>query len=438
MSAITKLKRRDFLKTTAAASALASVPFSRRVHAQKTHEIIHWNWLAASDAEVWGKMIAAFNEAHKDKGVQIRMENVPDDQYRTKILASAATGTAPDFGWGIAGQDALMAKEGVTVPLDDLATEVGLDLSDFSAYSLKAARFPQYGNLLHMVPMDLMSLQPLINLDHVSAAGLDANNFPANNDALLEWAGAMTERDGDKVTRSGILMTGSALQPTVTWGILAAQMGFQRASEDLKQAAINPEAGKRAMQWVLDLFDTHKVSSREITDRYKAFGAGLGSIFWTGPWTLNGYSSQGLNFGSFLFPQVGEKRVTYFEMGGLQLYKQSDPDRYKATLEAVKWLSDNSFLWTTEGRGASPRASIANQPDYKTAGLPWSMRGAFVEGLDFATEGEIPVLNAPDFTIYAGSNFLAKTLDGVWVGKTSIDEAMDQIAEKWQKNLDQG
>ena len=93
----------------------------------------------------------------------------------------------------------------------------------------------------------------------------------------------MTKRDGDKVTRSGIMMTGSGVQPTVTWGIVAEQMGFQRASDDLKTAAVNPEAGKAAMQWVLDLFDKHKVSTRDVTDRYKAFGTGQGSIFWTGP-----------------------------------------------------------------------------------------------------------------------------------------------------------
>ena len=213
------------------------------------------------------------------KAFRSRWESIPFDQYNTKILAAVATGTAPDFGWGIAGLDALMAKEEVTVALDDLAGQVGLDLSDFSDAALKAGRFPQYDNQLHMVPMDLMSLQPLINLDHVGETGLDAANFPAGKDDLLQWADAMTQRDGDKVTRSGIMMTGSALQPTVTWGIVSAQMGFQRASADLKQAAINPEAGKKAMQWVLDLFDKHKVSSREITDRYKAFGAGLGSIF---------------------------------------------------------------------------------------------------------------------------------------------------------------
>ena len=73
-------------------------------------ELVHWSWLAASDAEVWGKMIQSFNDAHKDKGVQIRMETIPEEQYVTKVTASAATGAAPDFGWGTAGLRAKMAR----------------------------------------------------------------------------------------------------------------------------------------------------------------------------------------------------------------------------------------------------------------------------------------------------------------------------------------
>ncbi len=56
---------------------------------------------------------------------------------------------------------------------------------------------------------------------------------------------------------------------------------------------MNPDAGIEAMHWVLDLFDKLKVSTRDVTDRYKAFGTGEGSIFWTGPWTLNGYVQSG-------------------------------------------------------------------------------------------------------------------------------------------------
>ena len=74
----------------------------------------------------------------------------------------------------------------------------------------------------------------------------------------------------------------------------------------------------------------------------------------------------------------------------MELYKQRDKGRYEATMQAVKWLSDNSFLWTTMGRGASPRKSILARPDYKTAGHPWSVRGAFIEGMAFATAGRDP------------------------------------------------
>ena len=434
------LNRRGLLKTAGATAALLAAPRLglRPAQAGNPIEIIHWSWLAASDGEIWAKMIANFNEAHKDKGVQIKMEVVPEEQYVTKVLAAVATGKAPDFGWGTAGKGAQLARDEVVVPLDDLATKAGLDIADFSASSITAARYPKYDNKMFMIPMDLMSLQPEINLDHVKEAGLDAEKPPVDGATLIDWAKAMTKREGDKVTRSGIMMTGSGVQPTVTWGIVAEQMGFQRASDDLKTACVNPDAGKKAMQWVLDLFDKHKVSTRDVTDRYKAFGTGQGSIFWTGPWTLNGYVGQKLNFKTALFPKIGDKHVTYFEMGGLELYQQADKSRYEATMAAVKWLSDNSFLWTTVGRGAAPRKSILERSDYKTTGNSWDVRGAFVDGMSFATVGEIPVVNGPNFTIYSGGNFLAKTLEGVWSGQTSIDDAMTQIQTQWQADLDEG
>ncbi len=430
--------RRVFLKGAGVAAAAFAMPYviTGRAAAQ-TREIVHWSWLAASDGEIWAKMIDNFNEAHKGK-VSIRMELVPEEQYTTKLLAAAATGKAPDFGWGTAGKEAALARDEVMVPLDDLIKKSGLDLADFSAASIAASRYPKYDNKIFMIPMDLMSLQPLVNLAHVKAAGLDPAKFPEDGKTLLEWAEKMTKREGGKVVSSGIMMTGSGVQPTVTWGIVAEQMGFKRANDDLKKACVNPEAGKAAMQYVLDLFDKYKVATRDVTDRYKAFGTGQGSIFWTGPWTLNGYMAQKLDFASDLFPNIGGKRITYFEQGGLQLYTQADKGRYEATMQAVKWLSDNSFLWTTVGRGASPRKSILDRPDYKTAGPPWSVRGAFIEGMSFATIGEIPVVAGPDFTIYSGGNFLAKTLEGVWSGRASIDETMARIQEQWQRGLDEG
>lgn len=434
---VSRIGRRQFLKTSSAALA-APLVASKAFAYNKPIEINHWSWLAASDGEVWGQMIDAFNEAHIGKGIQINMQLIPEEQYTTKVLTAAATGQAPDFGWGTAGKAAQMARDGVIVPMDDLATSVGLDLGDFSESSLKAARYPKYDNKMFMIPMDLMSLQPEVNMDHVAEAGLDPEAFPTDGAGLIEWAKAMTKRDGDKVTRSGIMMTGSGVQPTVTWGIVAEQMGFQRASDDLRTAAVNPEAGIKAMEWILGLFDELKVSTRDVTDRYKAFGTGEGSIFWTGPWTLNGYAGQGLNFRTYNMPNIGGNLRTYFEMGGLEMYVQKDQERYEATMEAIKWLSDNSFLWTTVGRGASPRKSILARDDYKTAGHSWDIRGAFVDGMEFANIFEVPVVAGPDFTIYSGGNLLASTLENVWAGKKAPAEAMEQLAEHWQDGLDAG
>lgn len=445
-----QLSRRKFLKAAGSTTALAALAACAPALPQnapaaveapaisKSIEIIHWSWLSASDGEVWAKMIADFNAAHKDKNVQIKMEVIPDDQFETKVVAAAVSGLAPDFGWGTAGLRAKMISQNVVVPMDDYIGKVGLDLTDFTDSSLKASRYPNFSNKLYMVPMDAMSLQVEVNTDHVKEAGLDISKPPVNGEQLLDWADKMTKREGDKVVRSGIMMTGSGVQPTVTWGIVSAQMGFKRASEDLKTAAINPEAGIKAMQWVLDLLDTRKVSTRDVTDRYKAFGTGEGSMFWTGPWTLAGYVEKKLPFITFPFPNIGGELKTYFELGGLEMYVQRDATRYEATLSAIKWLSDNSFLWTTVGRGASPRKSISNRADYKTAGLPWAVRGAFIEGMSFATEGEIPVLEAPDFTIYAGGNFLGKTLESVWTGEKSKEQAMEAITNKWQSDLDKG
>ena len=216
-----------------------------------------------------------------------------------------------------------------------------------------------------------MSLQPEVNLDHVKEAGLDPGQVPGGRRSLIEWAKAMTKRDGDKVTRSGIMMTGSGVQPTVTWGIVAAQMGFQRASTISRQPAVNPEAGIAAMEWVLDLFDKSKVCTRDVTDRYKAFGTGQGSIFWTGPWTLNGYRRPEAPLPHLPVPEHRRQAGDLFR--GWAAWSSTCRRTRAATRprwQAVKWLSDNSFLWTTVGRGASPRKSILNTPDYKTAGAP--------------------------------------------------------------------
>ena len=84
------------------------------------------------------------------------------------------------------------------------------------------------------------------------------------------------------------------------------------------------------------------------------------------------------------------------------------------------------------------RQSILARSDYKTAGHDWKVRGAFIEGMTNAVVGEIPVSAGPDFTIYTGSGFAAKTMDPVWAKQTTPHAAVQALVQQWQADLDAG
>jgi ABC-type glycerol-3-phosphate transport system substrate-binding protein len=413
------------------APAPASAPAGEAPVAERV-ELIHWHGLTASDGDIWNLLIGQFNEAHADSGVSILAEVVPGDELGTKVLGSFAAGTPPDFGWAD-GVNATYVVQGVIIELEELMTTTGLDLNDFYPNMIEDVR---YQGKLYQIPMDTASIQMLINTAHAQEAGLDIAAPPQTGDELLRWAEAMTVREGDSVTRSGFLLTGSGTLPSYVWGTVAEQIGFQRFNEDYTQVNVVNDACREAAQWVLDLFDEYQVSNRDIADRYAAFGTGQGSIFWTGPWTLSGYMQQeGLEFTTTLMPVVGANPWTEGWISGLEIYQRDDAQRIQVTAEAITWLSDNSLVWCVEGRGPTPRKSIREMPEY-TQGktVPWELKQPFDEGLAFTFSAVPPVVGTRQFDYYGGAE---KQLDAIWNKSATIDEGLQALQDEWQAILDQ-
>ncbi len=437
-----RYSRRKALKLAGAAAGGALVSREllapTRGYAQsRPTELVHWSWYSASDNADWSKLITSFNDAHKNQGVQIRIEFVPLDTYGTKLLASVATGNAPDFGTAENGLTAQWAKQDVTVPIEGPLKQAGMDLSDFDRQYLDVCTY--YGSL-RMLPMDVSSMAVLLNVPYARAAGLDVTKPPQTGAELVEWAQKMTVRQGNTVSRSGWMMTGSGALPLVIWAVVAHQMGFRRASADLKKAGVNPDAGAQAAQWILDMFDKYMVSTRAVadSDRYRAFGAGEAAMFFTGPWTIRGYSDAKLEFLSFPLPKIGNERGTFYSADGVEMYAQKDTGRYKATAQAIKWLSDNSVPWVTTGRVDSPRKSIRASAAFRNGGWPNGYKAGFIEGLNDAQVTDIPLASAEDFTVYTSSQLTAKTMDQVWAKQVSASVAISSLIQKWQADLNAG
>ncbi len=416
--------------TAAPAAAAPAKPAA----ATKSYELVFWHHLSASDGEIFNKLLDNFNAANKDQGIQLKYDTIPGaDQLRVKQLAAVAAGDPTDLLFPSNTDIADLVKQKVLVPLDEPMKSVGLDLADFSPSSLQEAT---YDGKLYLITLDITLFQQLVNLNHAEEAGLDKNKPPLTNEAILEWSDKMTKRSGNEVTRSSFLI-GSGFQPNTVFGTIAMQMGAKRLSDDQKKVAfLETDAPKRAAQWVLDAFDTHRIASRDVADRYKAFGTGLASIFWTGPWTLNGYIKQeGLKFMATDMPAIGAKPLTMGGGNGVGIFQRSDQERVRAGAQAVKWLSDNSMLWVTQGRGAPPRKSLLANPEYKTAGIPWEYRRPFVDNLEHRFPGAEPVIGGSDFTPYTERLAVAKAMDPVWIGQRSIDDGLKALVKSWEEVL---
>ena len=68
--------------------------------------------------------------------------------------------------------------------MDKYIKNTGLDLDDFSSNSLNKCRYPQVDNQICSIPMDLMTLCPEVNIDHVIEAGLDPDEPPNDSKSL--------------------------------------------------------------------------------------------------------------------------------------------------------------------------------------------------------------------------------------------------------------
>lgn len=397
--------------------------------AAEQYELLNWHPLSASDGDAWAALVEEFNAAHSDQGVSI-LQEVVTEGLGTKILTSFAAGTPPDFGY-VAGVNVDFVQKGVITELDDLMESAGLNYSDFFEQRLEDSR---YQGKLFVLPIDAVSLQMLINSDHAEEAGLDLASPPQTGEEVVDWALQMTQRDGETVTRSGFLLTGSGTLPSYVWGIVAEQIGFERFDEGFTTVNVVNDACRESAQWLLDMFDEHKVSDRDIADRYKAFGTGQSSIFWTGPWTLSGFIEQGINLTSAVMPQIGSQPWTEAWTTGLEMYKQDDADRMLATAKAFTWLSDNALTFAM-ARGGTARKSIRALPEYQQGGkIPWELRVPFEDGLEFAASGSPKVVGGGQMDYEGGA---AQWLDPVWLGEMDIEEGLQNLQDGWQALLDE-
>lgn len=416
-----KFSRRAFLQATAAMAAgglLARTGFSglRRALAQTTVTLWH-GWTGADNTDALNGVLEKFNSENAD-GILIEPTPLEWDQFFSKWVVSAAAGNPPDVVLYHTSELPEFAVRGITTPIGDLIKELQIDTTGVPEAVLKAC---DWEGQTYAVPGDLHPMAMYYNIDMVQAAGLDPAKPPTNEAEFLDWATKMTTGDqfGVDVPTTGAL-------PRWMWFSLLNQFGGQFLDESGK-AAVNSEAGMKALQFLVDLVYKHKVASQGgggLTG-LDAFAAKQAALRFVGPWEVNLRMSQGMNFNTATFPVIGQKPAAWANTHALSLSKKADSGNYMNGLKFAKWFFDNYAL-PAKTVGIIPVSPTALASKEFVDDERYKYFKAFVDTLPFAVlEPSIPQYTS--IFSFGKPTALTTNIEAALSNSKSVKQALDDM-----------
>ncbi|WP_116997331.1 extracellular solute-binding protein [Desertimonas flava] len=230
-------------------------------------------------------LIAEYQSANPD--VTVNLLAIPYADFETKALTSTAADDGPDLvklpSWSLAD----WADKGLLVPMDGAALGEGADaiLSRFPGAVLPGVSFE---DTLYALPVDYQNLMLFYNKEHFSEAGLDPDAPPTTWEEVIEAGEALSQRDGDTVTRAGYLWW----YTTPIWvylevDTLVSQLGGTILNEDGTEGNLSSDAGIQALNYYVDMSNTHNIASFDLVapSVLDAFAGGTASMLISGSFT---------------------------------------------------------------------------------------------------------------------------------------------------------
>lgn len=152
---------------------------------------LRYCWGGEGEVKAMEKVILAWNTAHPE----IQVKGISGNIKTEEIAAAVAGGGPPDMvimcdNGAIAG----FAHDKVILPLDDILTKIGADMSDIIPASLK---WTQYQGKQYGLPFGQDTWALYYNTDMFTAAGLDPKKPPTTPDELWADAAKLTKVNAD-------------------------------------------------------------------------------------------------------------------------------------------------------------------------------------------------------------------------------------------------
>lgn len=301
-------------------------------------------WVAKdSKAEVFGEMVAAFNEENAGK-IKVVIEEQTDYQaYRDKIRTMITTGNAPDI-FTIDNVDDLtnFSNSGKLLDLTEYMTDDWK--ADFTTGSVDAARV---GDGLYALPYESAYFPVLYNKQLLAEAGYD--HFPTTYDELWDCC--------EKLLANGVTpmsqMTGENAYTTQLW---FTQAIVAVGGKDIYENGLSDPAFVEAAEIVRKMFD---YTTSDAVGAGAAVSAGhflneRTAIFMNGPWFFGRIATEGteglVDNVELAYPPMatGGKGEEHGMTGQVQAYlalgNQTDPAKAEAAVSFLQFITQPEWV----------------------------------------------------------------------------------------------
>ena len=391
------------------------------LNATQAQNITFWHgWTGGNNAEALNEVVTTYN-ATNEMGVTIEPTPLPWDQLFSKWVLSAAARQLPDVVMLHPTEAIEFANRGLLQPLDDLIDSSGLDISSLPESMITSSTFE--GELV-CLPLDSYPMGMYYNIDMVEAAGLDPNSPPQTGEELLEWAQALTVRDGSEAEQYGIYLPVTGAVPRWLWHSLLYQYGGSFL-DDEGNAAVNSEASQQALQFMVDLiYEQQVAASGQMGEAADPRAAGRAAIWFTGPWEVNLRLEQGLNIGTAPMPTIGEQPASWMSSHCIGLSKEGTEESRAAGMDFISWFFTN-YAVPAQTVGVIPLSPTAQTSEEFVDGPLYPYYLPFQESLEIGVAEPI-LLNYTTVFSYEKPTPLAVNIEAALSQSKTVEQALNE------------
>lgn len=362
------MQRRDFLTLSGRAAlglaAMSALP--RSASAQQTIPLWFNTPFHGGDAKAMEMIVKKFNE--DQKAMRIDLTQGGWTEYYAQLYNAVVAGVAPNIG--ICHDFRFISTAPALYPLAETPIGNVLDMlklgeADFVA---PAWKLPQVNGVQYGIPLDQSAIGFYYNRTIFKAAGLDPDNPPKTR--------AEFENACEAIKKTGKIAFNPAFNSAPRWIRRAFFMLLWSGEGQLidgNKAAFNTPHGLESLKYLVDMVGA-RGWNKPGTDANKQFLAGELGMCFNGTWFYLTVAESNIDYGSGVMPTFYKKPATWSSAHNLVLPKQpagkANEDRLRAAANALKLISDNSFLWGQYG-GHVPVRKIAAEDERLRASDTW-------------------------------------------------------------------